>query len=187
MVSGSIQQNGAKPPKREVISIDSDSDSHAPAAASRRPSNSKIAVQPGTYAHAPKYASAYIPSPHFHAPQLHTPQISASIESNGNGYAKVSDHSNSISSSIGQKLPTDRQLEKMPAMTMDVNEVFENQSVTTTADHLDRDNGDTDGEREEDDDKTLFDESFPEIGDDALLNSGECCGPSISEKLGRTQ
>lgn len=157
--------------------MDSDSDSNAPAAAPRHPSNSKIAVQPGTYANAPKYASAYNQSSYFHAPQMHTPQVAVSIENNRNGYARVSDHSNLVSNSVGQKQPTERQLEKMPAITMDVNEVFENQSVTTTADHLDRD-AETDGEREEDDDKTLFDESFPEIGDDALLNSGKWCCPS---------
>lgn len=147
MVSDRIEDENShpqsKPAFRELISIDSDSDG----AATPR---SKPAVAPGTYANAPKHASAYIPN-------SHSPHIS--IESNG--YTKA----NSVN--VAAQGPTDRQLEKMPAITTDINEVFENQSVTTTADREDED-------REEDDDKTLFDESFPEIGDDALLNSGRC-------------
>ena len=53
----------------------------------------------------------------------------------------------------------------MPALTQDINEAFENQSVTST---VERDNSDSE---EQDDDKTMFEEHFPEIGDDGLLNN----------------
>lgn len=143
---------------REVISLDSDSDERPSAtmaatkANAKAPRyNSKQAVQPGSYANAPKQASAYHPQPHYQPPP------------NQNGYAPA--HTANVINERGAKPPRQKQVAQMPTPTQDMNEVFENQSVSSIAD---RDNSDSE---DEDDEKTLFEESFPEIGDDALLNN----------------
>lgn len=145
---------------REIISLDSDSDERPSATmaatkvnAQAPRNNSKQAVQPGSYANAPKQASAYHPQSHHQPPP------------NQNGYAPA--HSLNAMNERGARPPTQKQVAQVPVLTQDIDEAFESQSVSSIADR------DTSDSEEQDDDKTMFEEHFPEIGDDGLLNNSD--------------